>query len=146
MHVTTHSTNLNFTVPVSTNPNTTNKPINRQTEQNQLQQHQGQQTTQQHDEDSEMADCDTEEEVQLTKCVIYLVISCFFVYRFQPQLSVVLAQSIISKPRIKYLSSLDQTVKMVPYNIFKRHRLSYLHRNIQRQHIFKARRRLQALH
>lgn len=64
MHVTTHSTNLSFTVPVSTNPNATNKLTNRQTEQ--TQQHQGQQT-QQHDEDSEMADCDTEEEV----CVFY---------------------------------------------------------------------------
>lgn len=63
MHVTTHSTNLSFTVPVSTNPTTTNKLTNRQTEQNQLQQHQNQQT-QQHDEDSEMADCDTEEEVR----------------------------------------------------------------------------------
>ena len=70
MHVTTHSTNLSFTVPVSTNPNTTNKPTNRQTEQNQLQQHQGQQT-QQHEEDSEMADCDTEEEVRIHLCVFF---------------------------------------------------------------------------
>lgn len=62
MHVTTHSTNLSFTVPVSTNPNTANKVTNRQSEQNQSQQHHGPQI-QQHEEDSEMADCDTEEEV-----------------------------------------------------------------------------------
>lgn len=68
MHVTTHSTNLSFTVPVSANSNTSNKPPNHQTDQTQLQQHQGQET-QQHDEDSEMADCDTEEEV----CTLYLL-------------------------------------------------------------------------
>ncbi|XP_037041060.1 putative transcription factor capicua isoform X2 [Bradysia coprophila] len=63
MHVTTHSTNLSFTVPVSTNPNnTTNKSTNRQDDPTELQQHQGQQT-QQNDDDSEMADCDTEEEI-----------------------------------------------------------------------------------
>lgn len=57
MHATT--TNLSFTVPVSTNSNATNKLTNRQTEPNQLQPHPGQQN----DDDSEMADCDTEEEV-----------------------------------------------------------------------------------
>lgn len=59
MHVTTHSTNLSFTVPVSTT-NSNNKVTNRQTEQ--IQSQQGQQSQQQ-DEDSEMPDCDTEEEV-----------------------------------------------------------------------------------
>lgn len=72
MHVTTHSTNLSFTVPVSTNPNTTNKPTNRQTEQTQLQQHQ---QTQHHEEDSEMADCDTEEEVC---CTTNIYLNIFF--------------------------------------------------------------------
>ncbi len=62
MHATTHSTNLSFTVPIPTNANTTNKLTNRQTETAQLQPNQGQQT-QQNDDDSEMADCDTEEEV-----------------------------------------------------------------------------------
>lgn len=148
MHVTTHSTNLSFTVPVSTNPNATNKLTNRQNEQTQSQQHQGQQT-QQHDEDSEMADCDTEEEVLVFYFIVLNVlnVTSVSVIRYQPQLSVVSAQSITNKRHIKYLSYLDRTVKMVQqYNIFKQHRLSYPHHNIRQQHIFKVRHRRRVIH
>lgn len=142
------TTNQSFPVPVSTNSNTTNKSTNRQTEPTELQQHQGQQT-QQNDDDSEMADCDTEEEVcnEMGFLKHFVLKKYFWFPRFLPLLSAVSEQSITSNRLIKFLSSHGRTVKTAPqYNTFKPHRLLFLHRSIRQRQICTAQRQRQVLH